>query len=99
EDAETPLVEWPAELFLWRANAVEPIVESARRIASAVADGSAPSLADLAGAVCWQQGRRPGSHCLAAVASSLDELRERLEGFLQKVESGLRAIDDPRGLW
>lgn len=99
EDAEQPLADWPAELFVWRAEAVDPIQKSARRIASAVADGSSPELADLAATVCWQQGRGPGEHCLAVVAGSLDELRERLESFLGKVESGLRAIEDPRGLW
>ncbi|MBI1353692.1 MAG: SDR family NAD(P)-dependent oxidoreductase [Acidobacteria bacterium] len=94
-----PVAHWAAELLVWRAASPEPIRKSVEALVAALADGSQPRLRDLAAAVCWEQGRGEGECCLAVSATSLDDLRAKLEQFLAEQAKGSAAIQNPRGLW
>ncbi|UCC31291.1 MAG: SDR family NAD(P)-dependent oxidoreductase, partial [Phycisphaerales bacterium] len=106
------LREWPAELFLWRAESVERIVGSLDRISAAIEQGAEPLLRDLAAAVCRSvdaglgTGRATRCHCLAVVADSLDDLVSKLATAklaLNSVDrtgvSGYYDFRDPRGVY
>jgi acyl transferase domain-containing protein/NAD(P)H-dependent flavin oxidoreductase YrpB (nitropropane dioxygenase family)/NAD(P)-dependent dehydrogenase (short-subunit alcohol dehydrogenase family) len=78
------LDEWPAELFLFRADtrdALMPLVEQVRARAKAAAAGPAGGdserLRDLAAAVCTAGS---GPVQLAVVATSFDDLADKLDG-------------------
>jgi len=106
------LREWPAELFIWRAESAEEIVGSLDRISAAIEQGAKPLLRDLAAAVCrtadkeLETGRGTGCHCLAIVADSLDDLVSKLATAKLALNragkadaSGCYDFRDPRGIY
>jgi len=97
-EEESPLRDWPAELFLWRADSAGQILESIQQIESALAEGAQPLLCDLAAAVYWEQGRGNGLLCLAVVATSLEDLQEKLKAAKTAVEAG-KDLKDPKGIY
>ena len=90
---------WPGELFAWRTGSVAEIVASIDALERAFVNGAAPRLADLAAAVCARHGRGNGSHCLALVASSLDDLKKKLVDVKQLLARAGGDISDPRGIY
>lgn len=97
--ADPVLRTWPAELFVWRAERPEAIVESLDAVVEALEGGAEPLLRDLASAVCETHGRRDGHHCLTIVAESIDDLKKKLaaaKGYLAKNPPSVR---DPRGVY
>ncbi len=93
-----PIAHWPSELLLWRAASADAIRKSVETIMAALDAGSQPRLADLAATVCWEMGRDEGDFCLAVSATSLDDLRAKLEQFLAEQAHGAAEIQNPRGL-
>jgi acyl transferase domain-containing protein/NAD(P)H-dependent flavin oxidoreductase YrpB (nitropropane dioxygenase family)/NAD(P)-dependent dehydrogenase (short-subunit alcohol dehydrogenase family)/acyl carrier protein len=89
---------WPAELFLWRAETAEKLLESIDVIVTAITQGSVPRLCDLAAAVYWEQGRGSGTHCLAIVATTLDDLHSKLASVKKEINAG-KQIKDLRGIY
>jgi len=72
---------WPAELFVWRRPDVAAITTSVKQVRDAIADGATPALADLA-ASAWNASKAATGPVLAVVATSLDDLKEKIDLFL-----------------
>jgi acyl transferase domain-containing protein/NAD(P)H-dependent flavin oxidoreductase YrpB (nitropropane dioxygenase family)/NAD(P)-dependent dehydrogenase (short-subunit alcohol dehydrogenase family) len=94
---ESPVRDWPAELFVWKGNTADEIVQAIDLVAGALSRGASPRLCDLAAAVYWQSGRKGGDHCLAVVATTLDDLATKLSVAKGAVASG-GVMHDPRGI-
>ncbi|MBA4062288.1 MAG: polyketide synthase [Isosphaera sp.] len=74
---------WPAELFVWRRADVVGLTSDVKACRDALAAGASPELPDLAAAV-WQSSKGgAGRPTLAVVATSLDDLRDKLDAALQ----------------
>jgi acyl transferase domain-containing protein/NAD(P)H-dependent flavin oxidoreductase YrpB (nitropropane dioxygenase family) len=101
-DANVPappaLKEWPAELFVWRGPSARDIATAVESLAAALGSKPDVRLADLAAAVCWEHGRKPGEACLAIAATSLDDLGAKLEIAKPAVTAGSDLVD-PRGVY
>ncbi len=96
-----PLQEWPSELFVWRAPSRETLLEMIIPIEKALAGGARPSLRDLAWTLSKEASNvGDGKLCLAIVATSLDDLRQKLgrAGETLADPTQLR-LDDPRGTY
>lgn len=94
------LVEWPAELFLFRGadrNAVLPLVETVRvrALASAARPAGSEHLRDLAATVC---STGEGAVQLAVVANGFDDLTAKLETAASLIERGSDFSGDTPGV-
>ncbi len=94
---------WPSELFLWTAPSRGELVSLLGQLEATLAAGTTPALRDLAYSV-WlgskaRRGRTAGV-TLAIVATTLDDLREKLgtarEGLARAQTT---TISDPRGIF
>ncbi|MCA1601958.1 MAG: SDR family NAD(P)-dependent oxidoreductase [Acidobacteria bacterium] len=99
EEALTLLREWPAELLLWRGQSLDEITGSLDQIETAIKEGAAPLLRDVAAAVCRTQGRGGETHCLAIVASSLEDLETKIAWAKISLNKGDGSFRDPRGIY
>ena len=109
DDGETALdfplakVPWSSELILWRKNSIKKLVSNLEPLAQAISDGATPALSDLAAAVCREHGSASGSQnksvCLAIVATSVDDLYEKLRRVLSRIAAGEKTHRDPRGIY
>ena len=96
---ECGLQQWPAELFVWRRTDSIAIADELTKCRNALANGASPSLADLAASV-WQSSRESGMQVsLAVVATSLNDLREKLEIALAAIPKSGDSFSDPRGIY
>jgi acyl transferase domain-containing protein/NAD(P)H-dependent flavin oxidoreductase YrpB (nitropropane dioxygenase family) len=79
-DVQAVADDWPAELFLLRADGPSGLLEEIEICGAALASGTVPSLADFSASV-WRRARerRHAERSLAIVAISLDDLRAKLE--------------------
>lgn len=79
-----PRVQWPAELFVWRAADREALIALAGEVLAALDAGAAPTPAGLAQALAaaLPAASPGGAATLAIVAPSVANLRERLEAAL-----------------
>ena len=90
---------WPAELVVWRRPDVAALTASVKQVRDALAAGATPALADLAAGV-WQSSKNgAGQPTLAVVASSLDELRDKLTAALDLLPKAGDSLADPRGIY
>ncbi|WP_439622588.1 SDR family NAD(P)-dependent oxidoreductase [Gemmata sp.] len=90
---------WPAELFVWRRATVASLTTDVKKTRDALAAGAVPDLCDLAASV-WQSSRAgDGQPTLAVVATSLDDLRDKLDAALEKLAKPADALTDPRGIF
>ena len=91
---------WPAELFVWRRPSTATLLADIKHCRDALADGAAPTPAALAASL-WEASRATaGQPTLAVVATSLDDLREKLSAALDaipKTTDGRHT--DPRGVY
>ncbi|HEY1191702.1 MAG TPA: beta-ketoacyl synthase N-terminal-like domain-containing protein, partial [Gemmata sp.] len=96
---ETGLREWPAELFVWRRADKAHVLDSVTKVRDALAAGAQPTLAALAASV-WQSSReaKAAGATLAVVATSLADLKEKLDGALGALPKA-DAHTDPRGVY
>lgn len=95
---EPGAADWPAELVLFRGNRAADILRSVKSVAGALAEGASPRLADLAAAACAEARRQSGDAVLAIVATSLEDLGEKLSRGAAMIEkSPEKSFDDPRG--
>jgi acyl transferase domain-containing protein/NAD(P)H-dependent flavin oxidoreductase YrpB (nitropropane dioxygenase family) len=103
----SPWRDWPAELLVWRGSDVPALAAEVDRLRGALAAGARPALRDLAHTL-WSQlesapGRpahdpdRPGP-TLAIVATSLDDLRGKLDTVSEALARGDATLHDPRGI-
>ena len=96
-----PLQEWPCELFIWRESSREKILDGLADLGGALERGARPSLNDLAWTVALQ-GRyvEEDGACLAIVASSTDDLAEKLAMARQSLANPTCAtLTDPKGIY
>jgi acyl transferase domain-containing protein/NAD(P)H-dependent flavin oxidoreductase YrpB (nitropropane dioxygenase family)/acyl carrier protein len=95
---EAGLRHWPAELFVWRRPDVAGLTTGLKQCRDALIAGAKPQPADLAASV-WATSRAgAGQPTLAVVATSLDDLKEKLDIALGLIaKSG--AQSDPRGIY
>jgi acyl transferase domain-containing protein/NAD(P)H-dependent flavin oxidoreductase YrpB (nitropropane dioxygenase family) len=98
EPGEATFRDWPAELFLWRRSKPEEITASLDQLTAAIGQGAQPLLADLAAAVYWEQGRSAAPHCLAIVATSLEDLVSKIAPA-RTAAAGSKEFRDPRGIY
>jgi acyl transferase domain-containing protein/NAD(P)H-dependent flavin oxidoreductase YrpB (nitropropane dioxygenase family)/NAD(P)-dependent dehydrogenase (short-subunit alcohol dehydrogenase family) len=90
---------WPAELFVWSAGDRGTLLAETERCRHALAAGASPSLAGLAAAT-WLAFSADGTQpTLAIVASSLDDLREKLQAAEGYLKSDTEHKHDPRGIF
>jgi acyl transferase domain-containing protein/NAD(P)H-dependent flavin oxidoreductase YrpB (nitropropane dioxygenase family)/NAD(P)-dependent dehydrogenase (short-subunit alcohol dehydrogenase family) len=95
-----PVRDWPAELFVWRQADRSKLMEQLGRLTKSLDDGARPALRDLARAVNVANPPTSGPvPTLAVVATSLEDLREKLGSARSSIASGQTRIEDPRGLF
>ena len=70
--------DWPSELLIWSGESRAEIEAALRRLRDALARGDRPRLCDLAYST-WRAARSCSALTLAIVATSLDDLREKVE--------------------
>ncbi len=96
--------DWPAELFLWRAESAPQLAAQVENLARAFDGGATPHLCDLSHTLllAWEsRAAKPAStgDCrLALVATSHADLREKLKVAHAAVSSGKTSLEDPRGI-
>lgn len=90
---------WPAELLLWRRADRATLREALTKCHAALVAGAKPELADLAASV-WQSSRA-GSDLptLAIVATSLDDLKEKITIAQEALAKPDETFTDPRGIY
>ncbi len=94
--------QWPAELFIWRAQSTNEIVRSFDSLLAAIAQGAQPLARDLAAALWTRYGRAAnddGACTLAVVAKSLDDLVEKIQSAREKLVGRTKQLADPSGVY
>lgn len=95
-EAPCPLRDWPAELLVWRGPDREALLAQLDRLGQALGRGANPPLRDLAHTLL--NSLEPPGASLAIVASSLGDLRAKLEDARSRIARGADCFSDPRGL-
>ncbi len=96
--AEAGIRHWPAELLVWRRPDKQALLAALDQCADVLRAGGKPELADLAASV-WQSSRDRGGHTAAIVASSLQDLLDKL-GIAREILSRPEPRQaDPRGIY
>ncbi len=91
--------EWPAELVLFRRPDKAGLLAAVTHCRDALAAGGKPTLPDLA-AAAWQASRNgAGQPTLAVVATSLADLKDKLDAALAALPMAAGEHTDPRGLY
>ncbi|MCS6926301.1 MAG: SDR family oxidoreductase [Candidatus Binatia bacterium] len=105
DEPQATVTVWPAELFLWNAPTRQELVAILDQICDGLAAGATPALRDLAYSVwLWSKAARSTRGTtqvtLAIVATSLDDLREKLGTALERLRDARTiTIADPRGVY
>ncbi|QJW93891.1 type I polyketide synthase [Frigoriglobus tundricola] len=96
----TGLRQWPAELLVWRRADTAALLSSLKQVRDAIAAGAQPALADLAASV-WQSSKAvPATAPLVAVvATTLEDLKDKIDLALEAVPKASDAHADPRGVY
>ncbi|AGA29701.1 polyketide synthase family protein [Singulisphaera acidiphila DSM 18658] len=94
--ASAPLRDWPAELFVWRAADRTLLLADLERLSLALEQGAKPALRDLAHTLLNSLGATGLS--LAIVASTLDEVRAKVDQARATIAQGVAEFHDPRGI-
>jgi malonyl CoA-acyl carrier protein transacylase/NAD(P)-dependent dehydrogenase (short-subunit alcohol dehydrogenase family) len=96
---EPPLVRWPAELIVLARPDRDGLTAAVEQLNRGLAGGGKPAPADLA-AACWQASSLAAGHpALAVVATSLEDLRAKLQSARERLGTGVASWDDPRGVY
>ncbi|TMF05935.1 MAG: SDR family NAD(P)-dependent oxidoreductase [Chloroflexi bacterium] len=99
--AEQPpaLTHWPAELLVWRRPTTEALRAALEQCHRALVEGARPLLADLALSL-WKANRsEPSQPTLAIVATSVEDLEDKLGIALDSMRSSTARLHDPRGIY
>lgn len=90
---------WPSELLLFAGDSREQILSSVKSLARALADGATPALRDLAYTL-WQAARDRAGLKLAIIATSLGDLRQKLDWSIDNLQSPGRVhLSNPGGVY
>jgi acyl transferase domain-containing protein len=101
---QASLQEWPTELLIWRGHSPKELLETIRPLEAALAQGAKPSLGNLAFTYA-RKNERKGSgtnetgSSLGVVASSPEDLRQKLAHAREALESSKALLSDPRGIY
>ncbi|MDN3512805.1 MAG: SDR family NAD(P)-dependent oxidoreductase [Candidatus Brocadia sp.] len=90
---------WASELFLWTGHSRQELSDAIGKLHQALSHGARPALSDLAYTV-WKHSRNSHECRLAAVATSLEDLQQKLtwaKESLNKAENS--HFHDPRGIY
>jgi acyl transferase domain-containing protein/NAD(P)H-dependent flavin oxidoreductase YrpB (nitropropane dioxygenase family)/NAD(P)-dependent dehydrogenase (short-subunit alcohol dehydrogenase family)/acyl carrier protein len=98
-ETHAALNRWPAELFVWWRSSTEDLISSVETVRDALARGAAPELADLAYSLCLANPPQTEQAALAIVATSLEDLKQKLDAALSMLRSGQTRGHDPRGIY
>ncbi|GAG37815.1 unnamed protein product, partial [marine sediment metagenome] len=93
---------WPSELLLWSANSRQELVTALASLEQALEQGARPEFRDLAYTLyeTFNIQRSTSNACLAIVATSLDDLRQKLSQAREALSSPSPVqIADPRGIY
>jgi acyl transferase domain-containing protein/NAD(P)H-dependent flavin oxidoreductase YrpB (nitropropane dioxygenase family)/NADP-dependent 3-hydroxy acid dehydrogenase YdfG len=99
---QATLQHWPSELFLWSTSSRQELVTALASLEQALEQGARPKLRDLAYTLYVQSPiSNPQSLTrLAIVATSLDDLRQKLAQVHEALDApGPVEIADPRGIY
>ena len=95
----TGLRQWPAELLVWRRADKAALLTSLTQVRDAIIAGAKPTLADLAASV-WHTSRdRKEGPLVALVATSLEDLKEKIDAALDALPKATDSHGDPRGIY
>jgi acyl transferase domain-containing protein/NAD(P)H-dependent flavin oxidoreductase YrpB (nitropropane dioxygenase family) len=103
-EPEAPAQDWPTELMLWRAGSRDELTGRLEAFARSLEEAEAPALSELARGL-WKSDGQPASAgvppCrLAIVASSLEDLREKVSRAQAAVAiETTEDLFDPRGVY
>ncbi|WP_299566807.1 type I polyketide synthase, partial [Enterovirga sp.] len=98
-EPRAPLQHWPAELLVWRGPTAAAVLAAVEQCRAAIGRGATPELGDLALSL-WSAARGdPRQPTLAVLASSLDDLGEKLTAACDALRAGKPALTDPRGIY
>ena len=89
---------WPAELLVWSGPDREALRSAVERCLLSLEAGAQPTLTDLAAATWEAHASSPNRPILTVVATSLDDLREKLRDASQRLREPADRWHDPRGL-
>jgi acyl transferase domain-containing protein len=90
---------WPGELLLWTGNSRQALGAAVAALEQALAQGARPDLGDLA-CTLWQGARERSELTLAVVATSLDDLRQKLSWAQEALRIPEQtSLHDPRGIY
>jgi acyl transferase domain-containing protein/NAD(P)H-dependent flavin oxidoreductase YrpB (nitropropane dioxygenase family)/NAD(P)-dependent dehydrogenase (short-subunit alcohol dehydrogenase family) len=99
---EAVLRQWPSELFLLTGQSREEVVTSVTSLEQALMQGARPRLYDLAYTL-WQEVREHSGLKLAVVASSIEDLKEKLTSVRETLTDSGRSepmrIENPTGIY
>jgi acyl transferase domain-containing protein/NAD(P)H-dependent flavin oxidoreductase YrpB (nitropropane dioxygenase family)/NAD(P)-dependent dehydrogenase (short-subunit alcohol dehydrogenase family) len=90
---------WPAELFVWRRPSLDNLLSAVQSLRDSLAHGAAPELAELAYSLCRANPTPTDLPVLALVATSLEDLKQKLDSALMMLRSGQEHGHDPRGIF
>ncbi len=95
---EAVLDPWPAELFVWRGRTRKEILESVTSLLNKLVGGAKPKLADLAATVSAPRKADADSPTLALVATSIEDLTDKLRNVQALLKDGTERIHQPQGI-
>jgi acyl transferase domain-containing protein/NAD(P)H-dependent flavin oxidoreductase YrpB (nitropropane dioxygenase family)/NAD(P)-dependent dehydrogenase (short-subunit alcohol dehydrogenase family)/acyl carrier protein len=95
----TAMNRWPAELLVWRRSTRDNLMSAVQTTRDALARGAAPELADLAYSLGQANPEQAALPTLAVVATSLDDLKQKLDQAIALMRSGENTAHDPRGIF
>ncbi|MFQ6078881.1 MAG: type I polyketide synthase, partial [Thermodesulfobacteriota bacterium] len=95
---------WPSELLIWKGHSRKELLEAIRPVEEALAQGAKPSLGDLAFTYARKNeqkglGTTGTGSSLAVVASSPEDLKQKLGQAREALTSSSTVISDPRGIY
>jgi acyl transferase domain-containing protein/NAD(P)-dependent dehydrogenase (short-subunit alcohol dehydrogenase family)/NAD(P)H-dependent flavin oxidoreductase YrpB (nitropropane dioxygenase family) len=96
---QTVLQDWPGELLLWTGNSRQDLLRAIELLEQALGRGAKPTLRDLAYTL-WQLAKEQSELRLAVVATSLDDLRQKLTWSQEILRTpGPASVQDSSGIY
>ena len=98
-DPPPALEHWPAELMVWRRATREEVQKDVEHCYQALRGKACPELGDLAASLWKASCGAPAQPTLSIVATSLEDLIEKLKIALEALKAGKTELRDPRGVY
>lgn len=99
QEAAACLAHWPADLLVWRRPTPAAILAEVEQCLDGIGRGATPDPGDLALSL-WKADRgETAQPVLAIVATSLDDLKDKLAVARDGLRAGSSSLRDPRGVY